>query len=90
MAERGLPVDSLLVITYTDRAAGELAGEFPIAFASVSHHLQVLRDAGLVLTSIGYRGKPIAGLPFDETAGVVPNDDGRVIDRADGRPVAGS
>jgi DNA-binding transcriptional ArsR family regulator len=33
-----------------DRAAGELAGEFPIAFASVSHHLQVLRDAGLVLT----------------------------------------
>lgn len=33
-----------------DRAAGELASEFPIAFASVSHHLQVLRDAGLVLT----------------------------------------
>jgi DNA-binding transcriptional ArsR family regulator len=33
-----------------DRAAGELAGEFPMAFASVSHHLQVLRDAGLVLT----------------------------------------
>ena len=33
-----------------DRAAGELAGEFPMAFTSVSHHLQVLRDAGLVLT----------------------------------------
>ncbi len=33
-----------------DRAAGELASEFPIAFASVSHHLQVLRDADLVLT----------------------------------------
>ena len=33
-----------------DRAAGELASQFPMAFASVSHHLQVLRDAGLVLT----------------------------------------
>lgn len=46
-------------------------------------------DAGLVLTSIGYRGKPIAGLPFDETAAVVPNDGGRVVG-ADGKPVVGS
>jgi ferredoxin--NADP+ reductase len=36
--------------------------------------------AGLVLTSIGYRGMPIRGLPFDETAAVVPNDRGRVTD----------
>src|SRR5882757_4328446 len=35
-------------------------------------------SAGLVLTSIGYRGKPIHGLPFDESAAVVPNDGGRV------------
>ena len=33
-------------------------------------------DAGLVLTSIGYRGKPIRDLPFDEAAAVVPNDGG--------------
>lgn len=33
-------------------------------------------EAGLVLTSIGYRGLPVAGLPFDD--GVVPNDAGRV------------
>ncbi len=33
---------------------------------------------GLVLTSIGYRGKPIRDLPFDETAAVVPNEGGRV------------
>ncbi|MGV0813169.1 FAD-dependent oxidoreductase [Mycolicibacterium boenickei] len=33
-------------------------------------------DAGLVLTSIGYRGVPVAGLPFD--GGIVPNDAGRV------------
>ncbi|HEU5048841.1 MAG TPA: autorepressor SdpR family transcription factor [Gemmatimonadales bacterium] len=32
-----------------DLAAGEIAAEFPIAWASVSHHLQVLKEAGLVL-----------------------------------------
>ncbi|MGV0745280.1 FAD-dependent oxidoreductase [Mycolicibacterium sp. XJ870] len=45
-------------------------------------------DAGLVLTSIGYRGKAIADLPFDEDAGVVPNDGGRVRG-ASGSYVAG-
>jgi ferredoxin/flavodoxin---NADP+ reductase len=40
---------------------------------------QLLRlDAGLVLSSIGYRGKPIRDLPFDETGAVVPNQEGRV------------
>ncbi|MGE2734993.1 4Fe-4S binding protein [Mycolicibacterium vaccae] len=46
--------------------------------------------AGLVLTSIGYRGIPIPGLPFDETAAVVPNAGGRVLDPDTGKPVAGS
>ena len=36
-------------------------------------------DAGLILTSIGYRGKPIRDLPFDEAAAVVPNEGGRVV-----------
>jgi ferredoxin--NADP+ reductase len=45
-------------------------------------------DAGLVLTSIGYRGRPIDGLPFDEVAAVVPNDGGRVSGTA-GAYVAG-
>ncbi len=47
-------------------------------------------DAGLVLTSIGYRGKEIRGLPFDESAAVVPNDGGRVVDPGSGRPVPGA
>ena len=47
-------------------------------------------DAGLVLTSIGYRGKPIRDLPFDEAAAVVPNDGGRVVDLQAGEPVRGS
>lgn len=50
----------------------------------------VTLDAGLVLTSIGYRGVPITDLPFDESAAVVPNTAGRVVDPAGGRPVAGA
>lgn len=45
-------------------------------------------EAGLLLTSIGYRGKAIRDLPFDDAAGVVPNADGRV-DGAPGTYVAG-
>ncbi len=43
-----------------------------------------------MLTSIGYRGKPIRDLPFDDTAAVVPNDGGRVVDPQSGQPVRGS
>ncbi len=34
--------------------------------------------AGLVLTSVGYRGSAVAGLPFDEQRGIVPHAQGRV------------
>jgi ferredoxin--NADP+ reductase len=47
-------------------------------------------QAGLVLTSIGYRGKPIRDLPFDDTAAVVPNDGGRVLDPQTAQPLPGS
>jgi ferredoxin/flavodoxin---NADP+ reductase len=47
-------------------------------------------EAGLVLTSIGYHGRAIRDLPFDETAGVVPNDGGRVVEPDTGKPVSGS
>jgi ferredoxin--NADP+ reductase len=47
-------------------------------------------EAGLVLTSIGYRGKPIRDLPFDDDACVVPNADGRVVDPTSGATVRGA
>jgi len=47
-------------------------------------------EAGLVLTSIGYHGKAIRDLPFDDDAGVVPNNGGRVIDQDSGQPVHGA
>jgi len=37
-------------------------------------------ECGLVFRSIGYRGTPIEGVPFDEWKGTVPNEEGRVID----------
>ncbi|GAB3141435.1 FAD-dependent oxidoreductase [Amycolatopsis stemonae] len=33
---------------------------------------------GLVFRSVGYRGSPVPGLPFDDARGVIPNDAGRV------------
>ena len=44
-------------------------------------------DAQMVLRSVGYRGLPLSGLPFDERSGVVPNAAGRVL--RDGAPVPG-
>jgi ferredoxin/flavodoxin---NADP+ reductase len=35
-------------------------------------------DCGIVFRSIGYRGVPLPGLPFDEGRGIVPNEGGRI------------
>ncbi len=42
-----------------------------------------------VYRAVGYLSDNLAGLPFDGTAGVVPNDGGRVID-IDGEPLPGA
>ncbi|MGW7518212.1 FAD-dependent oxidoreductase [Streptomyces sp. NPDC054796] len=34
--------------------------------------------AGTLLRAVGYRGVPVAGLPFDEATGTVPHEGGRV------------
>ncbi|MDQ7909352.1 FAD-dependent oxidoreductase [Phytohabitans sp. ZYX-F-186] len=46
-------------------------------------------EASLVLRAIGYRGRPVPGLPFDEVMGTLPNDAGKVIDPATGLDVPG-
>ena len=46
--------------------------------------------AGLVFRSVGYRALPLPGLPFDERAGVLPNEQGRVIDPDTRSPLAGA
>jgi len=42
--------------------------------------------AQMLFRSVGYRGRPIAGAPFDEGTGVIPNIAGRVL--RNGAPAA--
>jgi len=46
-------------------------------------------EAGIVFRSIGYRGVPIEGVPFDEWKGAIPNEEGRVIDPHEQHAIAG-
>jgi ferredoxin--NADP+ reductase len=44
---------------------------------------------GLVFRSVGYRGMPLAGVPFHDAWGVILNDRGRVLDPESGQPRTG-
>jgi ferredoxin--NADP+ reductase len=46
-------------------------------------------DVDLVFKAIGYRGVPVPGVPFDERKGIVPNQDGRVLQAPGGARVPG-
>ncbi|WP_029212637.1 FAD-dependent oxidoreductase [Arsenicicoccus bolidensis] len=39
-------------------------------------------DVQLVLRAVGYRGSPLADVPFDRTRAIIPNVEGRVVDEA--------
>jgi ferredoxin--NADP+ reductase len=45
-------------------------------------------ECGLVLRAVGYTGAPVPGVPFDPRSGLIPNDDGRVVDDG-GVPLTG-
>ncbi|MGB7588434.1 MAG: FAD-dependent oxidoreductase [Solirubrobacterales bacterium] len=40
-------------------------------------------ECGLILRSVGYKGIPIEGVPFDEKRGLILNEGGRVLDSHD-------
>jgi ferredoxin--NADP+ reductase len=44
----------------------------------------------LVFRSVGYRGEPLPGVPFDERRNVLPHQEGRVLERPGGDPIPGS
>jgi ferredoxin/flavodoxin---NADP+ reductase len=46
-------------------------------------------DAGLVLRSVGYRGVPLPGVPFDDATYTITNIAGRVVHSTSGEPVPG-
>ena len=45
--------------------------------------------AGLVFHSIGYRGLPLPEIPFNEKWGVIPNENGRVLNSEKGESIIG-
>ena len=47
-------------------------------------------EAGLVLGSVGYRGVPLPGVPFDRASGTIPHRQGRVLDSAGDSAVPGA
>jgi ferredoxin--NADP+ reductase len=47
-------------------------------------------DCGLVIQSVGYRGKPLGSVPFDSARARILNRNGRVLDPESGEPVTGT
>jgi len=46
-------------------------------------------SVGLVFRSVGYRGVPLPGVPFNDDWGVILNDKGRVLDSQTKQPLVG-
>jgi len=58
-----------------NRLAGPPFGQWAIGTG-----LTEVLECGLVFRSVGYKGVPIAGLPFDARLGLIPNREGRVTE----------
>nr|WP_239004061.1 4Fe-4S binding protein [Nocardia panacis] len=86
---------SPLEIRGTDRVTGvqvgrnELAADAEGVPRAVPTGATEVLETGLVLTSVGYRGVALPGLPFDEKAGVIPNSGGGVLTEAGGEVLPG-
>ena len=70
-----------LAVLGTDRVTGLTVerGRLDGTGNAVSTGQRLTIDAQMLLRSVGYRGLPVPGLPFDERTGVVPNTGGRVL-----------
>ncbi len=64
-----------------------VAGEGGRISAQATEQVEEL-ECGVVFRSIGYKGTPLAGVPFEERSGTIPNEQGRVLGE-DGQPLAG-
>jgi ferredoxin--NADP+ reductase len=58
------------------------------ALRPVATGVEEVIECGLVLRSIGYRGRPLPGVSFDERRGLIRNEGGRVTSE-DGEPIPG-
>jgi ATP-dependent helicase/nuclease subunit A len=86
VCERGLDVDSILIITYTERAAGELRGRIRRRLVELGRHdLARNLDTAWISTIHGFCHRLLRAYPF--AAGVDPRF--RVLDDSQGRVVRG-
>ena len=86
VCERGLDVDSILVITYTERAAGELRGRIRRRLHELGRHdLERGLDAAWISTIHGFCHRLLRAHPF--AAGIDPRF--RVLDDSQGRVLRG-
>ncbi len=86
VCERGLDVDSILVITYTERAAGELRGRIRRRLAELGRHdLARELDAAWISTIHGFCRRLLKAHPF--AAGIDPRF--RILDESQGRVLRG-
>jgi ferredoxin--NADP+ reductase len=74
---------SPLAILGTDNVEGVRIGRNELVERDGSIRAQAtgeeeVLDADIVLRSVGYKGRPLDGVPFDEGSGTIPNEDGRV------------
>ena len=85
VCDRGLPIDSVLAITYTERAAGELRGRIRRRLAELSRYdLARELDGAWISTIHGFCHRLLKAHPFE--AGVDPQF--RVLDENQARVLA--
>jgi ferredoxin/flavodoxin---NADP+ reductase len=86
----GLPPSGGSIVLRFGRSPVEILGPDAVSGVRLSTRDGAVEEqpCGLVVSAIGYRGTPVAGLPFDDARGVVPSDGGRVVD-APGHYVVG-
>jgi ATP-dependent helicase/nuclease subunit A len=86
VCERGLDVDSILVITYTERAAGELRGRIRRRLQELERHDLARRlDGAWISTIHGFCHRLLRAYPF--ATGIDPRF--RVLDESQGRVLRG-
>jgi ferredoxin--NADP+ reductase len=56
-----------------------LSGE-PMNLSATGTGTFVTEPCDILFRSVGYKGRPLPGVPFDEKRGVIPNAQGRVLD----------
>ncbi|MDE3129526.1 MAG: NADP oxidoreductase, partial [Acidobacteriota bacterium] len=73
-----------VVLERNELAAGE-DGSLKARATGVTERI----EAGIVLRAVGYVGKPLPGVPFDDRRATVLNEGGRVLSPDTGKPIAG-